>query len=440
MTKKVGFHTLGCKVNQYETDSLISSFRLAGYEISDFKEHCDVYIINTCTVTEEANRKSKQFIRQAKRKNPKSLVVAAGCFSQMEPDNHLADVVLGNKNKNEAVRVVDLFFQESTDEWKKEDYFLSDCDTQKPIYEETGSIHSREETRAIIKIEDGCNNFCSYCIIPYARGRVRSRNKDNILQEASDLAIAGFKEIVLTGIHLLAFTTDENKNTDAVLDIAEQVAGIKGIERIRLGSLEPESLTENFIDRLKENKKLCPHFHISLQSGSDRILERMNRKYTTHQFLNITEKICEKVQRASITTDIITGFPGESDTDHDYTVLFCERIGFLDMHIFKYSKRSGTKAAMMPKQITPSVISRRSSALIELAQHMRCNYFKKMLHGENRVLIEKCDLLYAYGYTENYCPVKIPVINEEMLYAIKGSIKRIEITGYNEDTLIGQWM
>ena len=436
MEKSVAFHTLGCKVNRYETDAVAQTFMEAGYQVRPFTEVADVYVINTCTVTGEADRKSRQFLRQAKARNPKALVVAMGCHVELSDASSYADILIGNRDK---IKVIE--FVESVLTGKIRSIpTLDRSRTNGTEFEEMGIVTSREETRAFIKIEDGCNNFCSYCAIPLARGRVRSRSESAIMQEAEGLVKNGFKEIVLTGIHVCSYGADRNLESDALIDLTEKLSAIEGLERIRLGSLEPQSITEKFIQKAVSIKPLCPHFHISLQSGSDTVLKRMNRKYDTSQYEKNVQELRSRIPSATFTTDVITGFPGETPEEHRQTLAFCEKIDFLDMHVFKFSERSGTKAVAMSPKVDHKTASVRSSEILILAQKMKEAHFARSIGSESRVLIEKVEEGTAYGYTENYMPVRIllPKNNRIPKSCKEGDILAVRMIDYDKETLFAR--
>ena len=373
MKKTVAFCTLGCKVNQYETDAMRGSFEAEGYEVKEFSQEASVYVINTCTVTNMADRKSRQMMHRAKKKNPDGIIVAVGCYvqaakEQLEEDT-LIDLVIGNNMKSQVVQIVEQYIQDNRHTEDRDAYVADIAHSHE--YETMHIEMVSEHTRAYIKIQDGCNQFCSYCIIPYARGRVRSRKMEDILQEVRNLTANGYKEIVLTGIHISSYgldfehTADEQEDygpfkNSALIDLIEALSGIEGLERIRLGSLEPRIITENFVRRLCKVPQICPHFHLSLQSGCDETLKRMNRHYTTALYLEKCGILRQYFDRPALTTDVIVGFPGETEEEFAQTERFLETVHFSDMHIFKYSKRRGTKAADMPNQIDPQIQSVRS--------------------------------------------------------------------------------
>lgn len=339
--RRAALHNLGCKVNAYETEAMQQILEKAGYEIVPFQEQADVYVINTCSVTNMADRKSRQMIHRARKQNPDAVIVAAGCYVQTagerQEEDETIDIVIGNNKKHELAERLEEFFEKH-----EKARAMIDINCQKEGYEELSLSRTAEHTRAFIKVQDGCNQFCTYCIIPYARGRVRSRKPADVLGEIQRLAENGYQEVVLTGIHLSSYGIDIE---DDLLHLIEQVHEIEGIQRIRLGSLEPKIVTEEFAKRLSELEKICPHFHLSLQSGCDATLERMNRKYTTEEYAKSCGYLRKYFREPAITTDVIVGFPGETEEEFAVTKQYLEKIHFYEMHIFKYSKRQGTKAA-----------------------------------------------------------------------------------------------
>lgn len=404
--KKAALHNLGCKVNAYETEAMQHLLEEAGYEIVPFTQKADVYVINTCSVTNMADRKSRQMLHKAKKNNPDSIVVAAGCYvqtSEKEVLNDLSvDIVIGNDRKHDLVRLLDEYSLDSVNDT------VDDINDGKHDFEELFIDQTKEHTRAFIKVQDGCNQFCSYCIIPYARGRVRSRRFENVIAEVERLAANGFKEVVLTGIHLSSYGVDFEEAT-GLLELIQAVNAVKGIERIRLGSLEPKIVTEHFASELSKLDKICPHFHLSLQSGCDATLKRMNRKYTTKEYERGCELLRKYFVHPAITTDVIVGFPGETEEEFEQTKAYLERIHFYEMHIFKYSKRKGTRAAVMPDQIDEQIKAARSEKLIALGHDMS-KEFRKFYIGKNEeVLFEEKAVIgdkeYFVGYTKEYVKV-----------------------------------
>lgn len=439
MKKTVAFCTLGCKVNQYETDAMRGSFEAEGYEVKEFSQEASVYVINTCTVTNMADRKSRQMMHRAKKKNPDGIIVAVGCYvqaakEQLEEDT-LIDLVIGNNMKSQVVQIVEQYIQDNRHTEDRDAYVadIAHSHEYETMHIETVSEH----TRAYIKIQDGCNQFCSYCIIPYARGRVRSRKMEDILQEVRNLTANGYKEIVLTGIHISSYgldfehTADEQEDygpfkNSALIDLIEALSGIEGLERIRLGSLEPRIITENFVRRLCKMPQICPHFHLSLQSGCDETLKRMNRHYTTALYLEKCGILRQYFDRPALTTDVIVGFPGETEEEFAQTERFLETVHFSDMHIFKYSKRRGTKAADMPNQIDPQIQSVRSEKLIALGERMKDDFLEACKDQEQIVLIEEETEIdgtkYMTGHSKNYirCAFEMDGLVPNMV--IKGTI------------------
>ena len=404
--KKAALHNLGCKVNAYETEAMQHLLEEAGYEIVPFTQKADVYVINTCSVTNMADRKSRQMLHKAKKNNPDSIVVAAGCYvqtSEKEVLNDLSvDIVIGNDRKHDLVRLLEEYSLDSVNDT------VDDINDGKHDFEELFIDQTKEHTRAFIKVQDGCNQFCSYCIIPYARGRVRSRRFENVIAEVERLAANGFKEVVLTGIHLSSYGVDFEEDT-GLLELIQAVNAVKGIERIRLGSLEPKIVTEHFASELSKLDKICPHFHLSLQSGCDATLKRMNRKYTTKEYERGCELLRKYFVHPAITTDVIVGFPGETEEEFEQTKAYLEHIHFYEMHIFKYSKRKGTRAAVMPDQIDEQIKAVRSEKLIALGHDMS-KEFRKFYIGKNEeVLFEEKAVIgdkeYFVGYTKEYVKV-----------------------------------
>lgn len=404
--KKAALHNLGCKVNAYETEAMQHLLEEAGYEIVPFTQKADVYVINTCSVTNMADRKSRQMLHKAKKNNPDSIVVATGCYvqtSEKEVLNDLSvDIVIGNDRKHDLVRLLEEYSMDSVNDT------VDDINDGKHDFEELFIDQTKEHTRAFIKVQDGCNQFCSYCIIPYARGRVRSRRFENVIAEVERLAANGFKEVVLTGIHLSSYGVDFEEAT-GLLELIQAVNAVKGIERIRLGSLEPKIVTEHFASELSKLDKICPHFHLSLQSGCDATLKRMNRKYTTKEYERGCELLRKYFVHPAITTDVIVGFPGETEEEFEQTKAYLEHIHFYEMHIFKYSKRKGTRAAVMPDQIDEQIKAVRSEKLIALGHDMS-KEFRKFYIGKNEeVLFEEKAVIgdkeYFVGYTKEYVKV-----------------------------------
>ena len=404
--KKAALHNLGCKVNAYETEAMQQMLEEAGYEIVPFSEKADVYVINTCSVTNMADRKSRQMLHRAKKMNPDAAVVAAGCYVQTKEDeakcDAAIDILIGNNQKAELVDRLNAFFDNRGEKIEA----VVDINHEKQEFEELALDHAAEHTRAFIKVQDGCNQFCSYCIIPYARGRVRSRAAEHVLEEVERLAKSGYQEVVLTGIHLSSYGIDCGDN---LLHLIRMVHQVKGIKRIRLGSLEPRIVTEDFVQELAKLDKICPHFHLSLQSGCDETLKRMNRKYTTEEYEKACRILRENFQHPAITTDVIVGFPGETEGEFAQTKRYLERIHFYEMHIFKYSKRQGTRAAVMEHQIPEEIKTKRSAKLLALAERMSKEFRDYYLGRQEEVLFEEPMELngktYYVGYTKEYVKV-----------------------------------
>ncbi len=400
------------------------------YKVVDFEEFADVYIINTCTVTNMSDRKSRQIIRRAKQVNPDSILVATGCYAQtaQEELEQIADIdlIVGNTEKKDIVKIVEQYGDNRDSERVK----ISDINKQKEFVD-FGSVTYTEKTRAVIKVQDGCNNFCSYCIIPYAKGRVRSRKLENVVKEITEIAANGIKEVVITGIHVASYGIDFDNNT-RLIDLLEAIQKIDGIERIRLGSLEPNIITEEFVNRLKKVTKMCDHFHLSLQSGCDETLKRMNRKYTAQAFEKEVNLLRKTFPDVALTTDVIVGFPGETEEEFNETYKYLSKIRFAKLHVFKYSPRKGTVAAKMKNQIDSAVKEKRSHKLIELSNECEIEFLDRYIGKKVKVLFEKQDGKYIKGHTTNYLVVKV---KEEKL---ENQIKEVKIVSRDELELIGE--
>jgi len=414
--KKVAFYTLGCKVNTYESDAMASLFEQAGYEIIPHTEKADIYIINTCTVTAVGDKKSRQMIRRAKRLNPQAIIAVTGCYAQVAPDEVKAiegvDIIIGNEHKKEIVELV----EQVRDEQISLVAEISDA------YEDFGAGNYHSRTRATLKIQDGCNSFCSYCIIPYARGRIRSRSMDSIVTEVKSLAKQGFVEIVLVGIHLASYGKDLEQGD--LISVVEELNKIEGIQRIRLGSLEPKCLTEDFVNRIKKAEKVCPHFHVSLQSGCDATLKRMNRKYNMQEYFEGLERL-RTIPDVSITTDVMVGFAGETEEEFAESLANVEKCGFSSVHIFPYSIRKGTPAAKMPNQVPESIKAERAAKMAQLAEKMQKDFEEKYIGKTVEVLFEQD----GKGHTANFIQV----------HAEGGEgVAKVVIIGTNEDGLEGK--
>ena len=401
-SKKVAFVTLGCKVNQYESNAMAQKFIDNNYEICDIEDNPDIIIVNTCTVTNIADRKSRQLLRKAKETNPNAVVVACGCYVQVAKDKvdsiEEIDISIGNSEKKDIVQIVENYINQN--EMINE---IIDVNKEKD-FSEMGLVTFTEKTRATIKIQDGCNNFCTYCLIPYARGRVRSRNKENIIKEVEEIAKKGIQEIVITGIHIASYGLDFNDNY-RMIDLLEDLNKIDGIKRIRLGSLEPSLITDEFTKRLSKLDKICNHFHLSLQSGCDATLKRMNRKYTTSEFRQVVNRLRKTFKDVNLTTDIIVGFPGETEEEFEKTYNFLKEIKFYKMHVFKYSPREGTPASKMPNQVDGNIKEERSQKLIELSDKNQEEYNKIYFSKPQEVLFEEQKDGVWTGYTSNYVKV-----------------------------------
>ena len=402
---KVYFLTLGCRVNQYETDAARRLFLDNGHVNVETPEEADVCIVNTCSVTGEADRKSFQMLRRMARKNPDAVIVAMGCSTELKTGEVPADIVIGTREKNTVVKRVEEFIASTGKSPEHKTGHVRPEVSKIDEYHDFGTVLSPEGTRAFIKIEDGCNNFCTYCVIPFARGRVVSRSEESCIKEAEFLAASGFKELVVSGIHLCSYGRDWGKDCSALLNVLKRIDAVPGIERLRLGSLEPKSMTREFISGLKDLKHLCPHFHMSLQSGSDTVLKRMNRKYTLAEYEDRVNALRTEFPDMSLTTDIITGFPEETEEEFSETLEFAERLKFAKIHVFPYSEREGTKAASMP-QIDMSIRKDRAKRLIDVSDRLSEEFARSMVGKEAGILIEKIEekdgKMIAEGYTANY--------------------------------------
>lgn len=428
---KVAFYTLGCKVNQYETDLMMKNFEDRGYSVVDFDDIADIYVINSCSVTNLSSRKSRQMASKAKRKD--GIVVLAGCYAQeLTKSDKLknVDIVIGNEEKKQIVDIVERYIENGE---KVEKVVYKVADISKTIsYVQKDNLNKGINVRESVKIEDGCNNFCSYCIIPYVRGRVRSRNLDSILSEVSDLVNSGVGEIVLVGIEIASYGHDLGENI-SLIDVIEKVSLVPGLKRIRLGSLEPRILTDENIDRLSKIKNLCPHFHISVQSLDNNVLKRMNRKYTREDIFNIVDKIREKIEDVAFTCDIIVGFPGETEEEFKNTIDGINRVQFYEVHTFKYSKRKWTRAAKMENQIDGKTATKRSENVIELAKKLKHQYLESYIGKKAEVLFESGSENEWYGYTKNY--IKVKVRGDRNIW---GCLLEVELDSIEEDMILGR--
>ena len=428
--KRVAFYTLGCKVNQYETEAMLELFEKEGYEKAETEDYADVYVINTCTVTHMSDRKSRQYIRRMKKKNPDAIIAVVGCYSQVSPEEILSidevKLVMGTNDRKkivEEVKKIDASRKVST---------VDDIMKVK-AFEEIEINKTNGKTRAFLKIQDGCDRYCSYCIIPYARGRVRSRDLESIVKEVENLAANGYKEVVLTGIHVASYGKDIKETDIKLLDVIKQINDIEGIERIRLSSVEPILFTDEFVEAVSAMDKVCPHYHLSLQSGCDETLKRMKRRYTTEEYKTIVDRLRAAIPNVSITTDVIVGFPGETNEEFDKTYEFLKDIELTHMHIFKYSPRKGTPAATMENQVDPSTKHERSEKLLQLNEENFKKFGQKMLDKEFNVLFEqKVGDNKFEGLTENY--VKVIVESDKDL---SEQILKVKITDVKNEFLEG---
>ena len=431
---KVAFSTLGCRVNVYESEAMTEKFIREGYEVVDFSEVADVYVINTCTVTNMGDKKSRQVIGRARRLNEDAIIAVVGCYSQIAPKEVSSiegvDVVLGTRNKGEVVYWVNRALDE-----KVQIVQVADNIMKNNVFEDLNIEEFKDKTRAFLKVQDGCNRFCSYCLIPYARGGVCSKNPDKIEEEVKKLAEHGFKEVILSGIHTASYGVDLDGNITLV-DVLERIEKIEGIERVRIGSIDPNFFTEDVKNRIVKLKKLCPHFHLSLQSGSDETLKRMNRRYKASEYEDIVNMLREAFLDASITTDVIVGFPGETEEEFKETYEFLERIKLSKTHIFKFSPRKGTRAATMGNQVDGNVKEERSKALIDLNSKNEKNFMEKFLGEKTEVLFEEetKEKGFYSGYTRNYVRVEVPFENS----SIVGKILKVKIKDSRNEILIGE--
>ena len=428
--RKVAFYTLGCKVNQYETNAMIQQFQEHGYELVEFEEKADIYIINTCTVTNMSDKKSREMLRRAKKQNPVSTLVAVGCYAQVGKEKleqiPEIDLILGTNEKNNIVAYVEKYRKET-----KREEVVTDV-MQMREFQDFGTITYTDKNRAAIKVQDGCDRFCSYCIIPYARGRVRSRKIESVVKEAEEISKKGVKEIVITGIHIASYGKDLPGNI-SLIHLLEALNAVPTIQRIRLGSLEPKLMTKEFIERLVKLEKICDHFHLSLQSGCNATLARMNRRYTTEEFYEVVTMLRQAYPNVSLTTDIIVGFPGETEEEFEETYQFLQKVQFYKMHVFKYSPRSGTKAAQMKEQIDGNKKEIRSNRLLELSDKNQQEQNKKEFGKVVEVLWEEYKDGYYIGHTTNYEEVKINTQEQ-----LENTITKVTITGTNGLTLLGE--
>ena len=448
--KTVAFHNLGCKVNSYEMDIMQQKFIENDFQVVPFDKKADVYVVNTCTVTNIADRKSRQMLHRAKKENPDSVVIAVGCYVQTQTkevsSDASVDIAIGNNKKSEIVEILKEYLEKKEKEEKTSGGLLKETFTKvldinhTPEYESMFLIKTLDRTRAYIKIEDGCNQFCSYCLIPYARGRVRSRDMEEIIREIKELTQKGYKEFVLTGIHVSSYmiTSPNDLSENRLAELLERIQQIEGVKRIRLSSLEPRVITRDFVLRISKLDKLCPHFHLSLQSGSDETLKRMNRHYTGDDFLRGVKLLREYFDNPAITTDIIAGFPGESQKEFEESFDFAKKVSFYEMHVFKYSKRKGTVAEKLPGQVSDSDKEIRSHRLIELSKKLSGDYRETFLGKIRPVLFEEETELFGKKYMSGHTPEYIRVWVEN------ADIKENEIynvmlkTGFTDEILTGE--
>lgn len=422
----IKFITLGCKTNLYESDAMAEMFKASGHTIAEKSQAADVYVINTCTVTGTGAQKSRQHIRKAIKENPNAVIIVTGCYAQTEADKVAAiegvDIVVGNNKKSEIVHLA-----ENAVKGKKQ--CLTDDILKEHCFEELTVTKGQSRVRANIKIQDGCSNFCTYCIIPYARGPVRSRNIENIVKEAKTLADHGFSEIVLTGIHIGSYGRDFDENI-SLIDVLEELDKIDGIKRIRLGSLEPMHITDDFVNRAKKLKTLCPQFHLSLQSGCDETLKRMNRHYDSTQYFNAVQLLKENIPDTAITTDLMVGFSGETDEEFAKSYEFVKKIGFMQMHIFKYSIREGTVAAKYKNQIDEKIKDERSHKMLALAKSMKADFYKNYIGKEIEVMAEDKNGSLYNATSANYLDAKF-----ESDMELSGKIVTVKVLNYENETL-----
>ena len=438
MKKKAALHNLGCKVNAYETEAMQQMLEAAGYEIVPFAPGADVYVINTCTVTNIADRKSRQMLHKAKKMNPDAIVVAAGCYVQAgtekAQEDLSIDLIIGNNKKQDLVTLLEQYEQEKT----RMNETIDINHTKE--YEELNISRTEEHTRAYIKVQDGCNQFCSYCLIPYARGRIRSRKTEQVVEEVKRLALSGCQEVVLTGIHLSSYGMERKEDGETLLTLIQAIHEVDGIRRIRLGSLEPGIITEDFVSAIAQLPKVCPHFHLSLQSGCTETLKRMNRKYTAEEYKERCDLLRRYYKAPALTTDVIVGFPGETEDEFAASRDFVEQIYFYETHIFPYSKREGTRAAVMPNQVSETVKKERSKILIELGEQHQLDYMKQFLGQKLEVLFEEQQNLdgvnYWMGHTMEY--LKVAIVSGENLENVCRMVKLEQI--YQGGILMGELM
>ncbi len=429
--KRTAFYTLGCKVNQYETEAMSELFEKSGYSIVDFEEMADIYVINTCTVTSMSDRKSRQIIRRAKKKNPYALIIVCGCYAQVSPDEVMSidgvNLVIGTQDRRHIVELAENLTQDA------QECCVHDISKNHKFEDMTINSYS-DRTRAFIKVQEGCNQFCSYCIIPYARGPIRSRDMDDVYMEANRIADSGFREIILTGIHIASYGRD--KKGYGLAELLNRLNEIDGIERIRMSSIEPMMLNSEFIEKIKTCNKLCPHFHLSLQSGCDETLKRMNRRYITEEYYSIVNSIRNHFDNVAVTTDIMVGFPGETEDEFEKTAEFVRYVDFADAHIFQYSPRKGTPAAAMKDQINPGIKEERSKRIEGIIRDSRNRFLKKNEGLIQEVLFEqRChdNKNYFEGKTPNYITVRVKTDED-----LSNTMVNVHLQKACDDYIIGE--
>lgn len=427
--KYIASYTLGCKVNQYDTEAVVEQFKASGYEEVAFDEVADVYIVNTCTVTHLSDRKCRQMLRKTKKLNPNSILVAMGCYAQasgekIKEDVPEVDLIIGTNKRSEILKLVEAYHEQET-----YNYVSNIMDVEE--FEELQISSMGEHTRVYLKIQEGCNNYCTYCIIPYVRGKIRSRKLENVVQEAQRLVEAGFKEIILTGIHVLAYGKDLGNVT--LLDAIKRVHDLEGVERIRLSSIEPVVLTDEFLDAIATLPKLCHHFHLSLQSGSESVLKRMNRKYTAQEYKESVQRLRKVWEDVAITTDIIVGFPGETEEEFQETVEFVQEVGFAQVHLFPYSKREGTVAAKMKDQVESAIKDERMKVLKQVTLKNQDAFLDAHIGKEVEVLFEKSEAGMAHGYTSNYMKVQV-----NTMLNLENTVAKVYIESRENELLKGK--
>jgi MiaB-like protein len=439
--KKVAFHTLGCKVNIYETEAMQELMQKAGYSIVDFDDKADIYVVNTCSVTNMADRKSRQMLHKAKKDNPDAVIVAVGCYVQaaaksIKQDEKI-DIIIGNNMKNKIADIINDYYEhQDPNTVDISGDFVLDISKIKE-YEEFRVLKHKEHTRAFIKIQDGCNQFCSYCIIPYTRGRVRSRSIEEIEKEVRDLVNAGYKEVILTGIHISSYGLDFEEKIQ-LIELVEKVAAIEGVKRLRISSLEPRIITEEFVERLAKLDNFCPHFHLSLQSGSDNTLKAMSRRYDASEFKEGVRLIRKYFNMPALTTDIIAGFPGETEDDFTESLEYIRDIGFFELHVFPYSKREGTKAASMKETLSNKDKTRRVNLLLSMQEPIRRKFLEEKIGKEVEVLIESEfeheNKRYVLGHSKEYIKVALPYIEKARNMIIPAKL----ISFIKDDIILGE--